>query len=61
MFIIKLSVHNSLYNCMQLKLGSFLIKIRNLPNKRMMCKICKQNVSCRKGDMINVHACAEAG
>ena len=48
-----------MHNCMELKQGDLLTNIRNLSNEIKMFRICTTNVSCGKGGVINVHACAE--
>ena len=44
---------NAIHNCMQLKLGYFLIKIKSLPNEINMSRIFTSNVTCGSGEMVS--------
>lgn len=49
-----ISNENSIYNCLQLKLGDFVINIKSMRNKIKMCIIYTSIASSCRGNMINV-------
>ena len=54
MFLVKIPMHNSIYNCVQLKIfEDFMMNFsRSLPNVIKMCRTCKSNVSCESGEIV---------
>ena len=53
MFLVKFSMHNSIYNCINLKLGDFLINIESLPREIKMYRICTAKISCGSGYIVS--------